>query len=267
MRITTNIPGPGTVGTAQLQDLSVTAAKLAAWQASDFARIVAALSIAAGQIQDNVITDTQVAVNGLTTNSIAALGRMEVYTASGSFTAKKTGPHLLIMIGGGSGGGGGAGSTAVGGLAGSEGGMGGMSGQLLVTIGDLVAADVYPFVVGAGGAGGGGGVGGANGSNSTAGGYTTFNNGAYSANPGPAVYGGLFNTFSLAHGQRGESGYGLGAGRGGATVAGASNGNAGLNATGPGAGGGGGGGAASNNSTNNGGAGGSGSPGLIILLW
>lgn len=233
---------PNSVTTDKIKDLAVTAAKLAA-------------GASASNLTADSITDTMV----------QALGRMSVFTVSGTFTASKTGDHLVILIGGGGGGAGGS-SVAAGATQGGQGGGGGGGGGLSITTQSLVSGNDYSVTIGAGGAGGHGGAPGG-GENGGLGGETVFDgsiatgHGANGLAWGTAIVGSNYGAY-------GCNGSGLGGGAGAGAKPPSGNGNTGATATAPGGGGGGGGGS-SPDATNNysGGQGGNGADGLAIILW
>lgn len=198
-------------------------------------------------------------------SNIPALDRMAVFTSSGTFTAQKTGDHLVYLRGGGGGGGGGGTTSATVGDSASA-GQGGTAGEDLFAVVSLVAGTDYPVVIGAGGAGAArAAAGGANGSNGTSGGDSTFN--GLTAAKGQGGYGGCWNSGGTAHfGEVASNGGGFGGGYGGQpypnNVV-----NDGVAATGYGSGGGGGGGMCAGGGGRSGGGGGNGAPGIMVIVW
>ena len=160
-------------------------------------------------------------------------GSTEVFTSSGTFTAKKTGTHTVIICGGG--GGGGAGGTGNGANSGGGGGGGG-SGLTIWFRQSLTKGTGYTVTIGAGGA------------SATNGGTTTFD--ATSTSGGNAGTTGGNPTAGAGGAANASSGGGAGSGSsagspGGSGAASAAGGAGGAGAAVPAGGGGSGGGASS----------------------
>ena len=189
-----------------------------------------------------------------------------VFTSSGNFTAVKTGPHLIIGIGGGGGGGGGGGASGAVNYAGGS-GQGGTGGVLNAVIANLTANTVYPVTIGAAGNGGSGGSSGASGTVGGNGAATAFSS-LLSCVGGLGGNLGIYEAYegSATISDNAGNGGGFGGGRGGAGVR-AAHGNAGAAATGPGGGGGGGSGGHSTGTAEAGGNGGNGAPGILLMIW
>jgi len=240
--VTTPKLADGSVTTPKLAGLAVTAAKLAA-------------GAAAGNITANTLTDSM----------IQALGRFSLFTASGTFSAPKTGNYLCLGMGGGGGGGGGRGVVA-GSTLGGTGGQGGQGSALQIGIVTLAAGTDYTVTVGAGGAGGHGGTP-AGQLPGASGGDTTLGS-VYTATGGE---GGPIDAQSVApnaYGCPGTRGNGAGGGAGAAAqYAANASGNLATPASHYGAGGGGGGGASSGASEQPGSDGAFGASGLLLILW
>lgn len=92
-------------------------------------------------------------------------GHVAEFSASGTFVARITGPHVIFVVAGGGGGGGGGAA-----VNGSGGGAGGGAGDSAIGIKTLVKGTSYTVTVG------GGGAGGASGGAGVAGGNSSFDN-------------------------------------------------------------------------------------------
>lgn len=217
-------------------------------------------------------------------------GGVQVFTGNGTFTAKVTGTHVIIIqAGGGSGGGGNAGN-----FTGSGGGGGGAAGEYSVIQQSLTATTGYAVTVGTGGAAAAATANGNAGNNSVFAGTSTItclggsggsanvtSTGGAGGAPvagkggtggaggggagvsasqlagGAGGTGGTTNTTGGGGGGGGTSFFGAGGNGGNVTVAG-------TGAINYGSGGGGGGG---QNSNNTGKAGGAGADGIVIVMW
>ncbi len=181
---------------------------------------------------------------------------MELFLATGTFTPRRLGQHLIILQGGGGGGGGGATGTSP--DAGGLGGYGGAGGAHSNTLAVISVYTGITVTVGAGGAGGAGGASSnSSGSDGSVGGTTSF--GSYgTAAGGAGGRGGI--PAAVQTDAPGDNGGGEGGGQGGSAGA-----NAGTAASANTGAGGGGGGAALGGAT--GGTGGAGGSGWAIVLW
>lgn len=223
---------------------------------------------------------------------------VEVFTSSGTFTAKRSGNHVVFIAAGGGGGGGGGGGTAAGG-GGGGGGGGGESRWLELS---LTKGTGYTVTVGAAGTGGASVAAGTAGNAGTNGGQSAFDSSTAAGGVGggagnAAGVGGAGGSTTVASGGTGgvaggdvtsrtSSAGGAGGGNGGGTTGGGGGGGgssfdgvggaggnggstggagtAGTTATRRSAGGGGGGGG-SNNAIGE--AGGDGASGRVIVFW
>ena len=191
----------------------------------------------------------------------------QIFTSSGTFTATKTGDHLITLIGGGGGGSAGGGNTATTKAAGG-GGIGGCSGEIVRQVVSLTSGTDYAVTIGAGGAGGTGVLGG-NGNIGSSGSDSTFA-ALVTASGGHFGYNSFADICTTSgHGFSGSPGGGQGGGYGGpGTNNQPTGGNGGDGIANSGGGGGGGGGSGTLSSTSyTGGNGGNGGSGICIVEW
>lgn len=284
----------GAVATAKLAATSVTTAKIAAGAVTLAKMANLADMKVIGNVSGGAATPAEVGVldeddmasdsaTGLVTQqSVKAfvegkITGLEVFEASGTFTAPAGITQVVVtLVGAGAGGGGGEND------GGNSGGGGGGGETVLMQPYTVTPGNGYTVTVGSGGGGGatspGGGAGGAGGASSFDGSLTAAGGGAGqraddsgtggagggSALDGSGLSGGGSTGFKGGDGADTPSSGDGGGGGGSLFGTGGDGGNpgAGSNATGYGAGGGGGGG-----QNPAGGAGGDGSDGLVIVMW
>lgn len=223
-------------------------------------------------------TTTQLDVIFFRASGQSLATNVEVFTASGTFTAKVTGQHVIILQAGGAGGSGGTSSSTGGG------GGGGGAGEGRIFTQSLTAGTGYTVAIGGGGAAGGSGGnstfdattvlggnngGGGSGSSGGAGGASTTG-GTGGSPSGDGTAGASTRSLLSTSGGNGGNGGATGAGGGGAGGnsmfgSGGTGGNApGGNGSAPSARGAGGGGGAGGPT---GGSGAGGESGICIVFW